>query len=119
IIGVNAALGLFENLAGGMQAVEQRVLGLTAQVSAGLERLAYPVVTPQGVGERSGIVCFTSHPQHPDVDPQQIVNALAAHNIYTAARSDVVRISPHFYNTPEEIATLLNVLEGIVQSVHL
>lgn len=113
IIGLDAALSLFANLAGGMPAVEQRVLGLTAQVSAGLERLGYPVVTPQGAGERSGIVCFKSHPQRPTLSPPHIVNALAARNIHTAARSDVVRVSPHFYNTPEEIDLLLNVLEEL------
>lgn len=113
IVGLDAALSLFESLAGGMRAVEQRVLGLTAQVISGLERLAYPVVTPQGAGERSGIVCFKSHPQRPASGPQQIVSALAARNIASAARSDVVRISPHFYNTPQEIDTLLNVLEDI------
>ena len=45
--------------------------------------------------------------------PQEIVNALAAYRIYVAARGDVVRISPHFYNTIEEIDALLNALEEI------
>ena len=31
--------------------------------------------------------------------------------MFVAARGDVVRISPHFYNTLEEIDTLLNVLD--------
>lgn len=113
IVGLDAALSLFEHLGGGIQAVEQRVLGLSAQVIAGLERLNYPVVTPQGAGERSGIVCFKSHPRRPDLGPQQIVSALITRDISAAARGDVVRISPHFYNTPQEIDTLLNVLEEI------
>ena len=44
IIGLDAALGLFECIDGGMQAVESRILGLTAHTIAGLERLGYPVV---------------------------------------------------------------------------
>jgi cysteine desulfurase/selenocysteine lyase len=111
IIGLDASLGLFEALDGGMQAVEARILGLTQHAITGLERLGYPVVSPQGPGERSGIVCFTPHPQHPDKTSQQIVDDLTARNIAAAARGSAIRISPHFYNTAEEIDTLLNVLE--------
>ncbi len=111
ILGLDAALGIFECLDGGMAAVEQRILGLTSYAIAGLERLGYPVVSPQGGGERSGIVCFKLHPQRQDISSQQLVDELASRNIHLAARGDVVRISPHFYNTLEEIDVLLNALE--------
>jgi selenocysteine lyase/cysteine desulfurase len=111
IIGMDAALGVFESLDGGMEAVEARILGLTGYASAGLERLGYPVVSPQGEGERSGIVCFKPHPERQGVSLQDIVDELALRRIYVAARGDVVRVSPHFYNTIEEIDVLLNVLE--------
>ncbi len=39
IIGLDATLGVFESLDGGMPAVEQRILGLTGYAIAGLERL--------------------------------------------------------------------------------
>ncbi len=115
IIGLDAALGVFESLDGGMAAVEARVLGLTAHAIAGLEQLGYPVISPQGPGERSGIVCFTPHPQRPAMTPQQIIDELAARNIAAAARGTIARISPHFYNTIEEIDTLLNALEDLKQ----
>jgi cysteine desulfurase / selenocysteine lyase len=111
IVGMDAALGVFESLDGGMETVEARILGLTGYASAGLERLGYPVVSPQGEGERSGIVCFKPHPERRGVGLQDIVDELALHRIYVAARGDIVRISPHFYNTIEEIDVLLNVLE--------
>jgi cysteine desulfurase/selenocysteine lyase len=111
IIGLDAALGVFEGLDGGMPAVEQRILGLTGHAIAGLERLGYPVTSPQGEGERSGIVCFKVHPDRQHISPQQLVDELASRTIYVAARGDAVRISPHFYNTVEEIDTLLNALE--------
>lgn len=113
IIGLDAALGVFECIDGGMPAVEERILGLTGYAIAGLERLGYPVVSPQGDGERSGIVCFNLHPERQDISPQQLVDELASRNIHLAARSDVVRISPHFYNTLEEIDVLLNELDEI------
>ncbi len=115
IVGLDAALGIFESIDGGMQAVEQRILGLTGHAIAGLERLGYPVVSPQGEGERSGIVCFNVHPDRQDISPQQLVDELASRNIRIAARGNVVRISPHFYNTLEEIDTLLNALEELMK----
>jgi cysteine desulfurase/selenocysteine lyase len=113
IIGLDAALGIFECFDGGMTAVEERILGLTSHAIAGLERLGYPIVSPHGEGERSGIVCFTLHPERQDIGSQQLVDELASRNIHAAARGDVVRISPHFYNTLDEINVLLNVLEDI------
>ncbi|MGZ3609228.1 MAG: aminotransferase class V-fold PLP-dependent enzyme [Ktedonobacteraceae bacterium] len=113
IIALDAALGIFECIDGGMTAVEERILGLTGHAIAGLERLGYSVVSPQGNGERSGIVCFKLHPERQDISPQQFVDELASRNIHVAARGDVVRISPHFYNTLEEIDVLLNVLEDM------
>lgn len=115
IVGLDAALGIFESIDGGMQAVEQRISGLTGYAIAGLERLGYPVVSPQGEGERSGIVCFNVHPDRQDISPQQFVDELASRNIRVAARGNVVRISPHFYNTLEEIDTLLNALEELIK----
>jgi len=113
MIALDAALGIFECIDGGMEAVEERILGLTGHAIAGLERLGYPVVSPQGNEERSGIVCFKSHRERQDVSPLQLVDELASRNIHVAARGDVVRISPHFYNTLEEIDVLLNTLEDM------
>ena len=116
IIGLDAALGVFECIDGGMAAVEERISGLTSHAISELERLGYPVVSPQGEGERSGIVCFKLHPEHPAISPQQLVDELALRKIHVAARSDVVRISPHFYNTLEELDVLLNALDDISRS---
>jgi cysteine desulfurase / selenocysteine lyase len=113
IVALDASLGVFESIDGGMQAVEARILGLTSYAIAGLERLGYPVISPRGEGERSGIVCFQPHPDRQDVTAQHIVDELAARHIYAAARASVARISPHFYNTVEDIDTLLNVLEDL------
>jgi selenocysteine lyase/cysteine desulfurase len=115
IIALDAALGIFECIDGGMEAVEKRILGLTKHAIAGLERLGYPVVSPQGEGERSGIVCFKLHPEQKDINPQRLVDELASRNIHVAVRGEVVRISPHFYNTIEEIDVLLNALEDIIK----
>jgi len=117
IVGLDAALGVFESIDGGIEAVEARILGLTAYAIAGLERLGYAVASPQGEGERSGIVCFKPHAERQDLSAQQIVDELALRNIHLAARGSIVRISPHFYNTLAEIDTLLNMLEEMKKPV--
>ena len=116
IIALDAALGIFECIDGGMTAVEERISGLTSHAIAGLERLGYSVVSPQGDGERSGIVCFKLHPERQNISPQQLTDELASRNIQVAARGDAVRISPHFYNTLEEIDVLLNALDELKKS---
>jgi cysteine desulfurase/selenocysteine lyase len=113
IVGLDAALGIFESIDGSIQTVEARILGLTDYAITGLNRLGYPVVSPRRTGEQSGIVCFQPPPEHGALTAPQIVEQLAERAIYAAERSGVVRISPHFYNTPAEIDTLLNVLEEI------
>jgi selenocysteine lyase/cysteine desulfurase len=116
-VGIDATLGVFECIDGGMPAVEARILGLTEIAIKGLEQLGYPVISPQEQGERSGIVCFTPHPERAEMTAQQIIDALAARKIYAAARSGIIRISPHFYNVSEEINILLNALEEIKRPV--
>src|SRR5258708_3720773 len=116
IIGLDAALGVFEGLDAGMPPVDPRILSLTGHPITALKPLAYPLTSPQGEGERSGIVCLKVHPDRQHISPQQLVDKLASRNIYLAARGDVVRISPHFYNTVEEIDTLLNALEDTKKS---
>jgi selenocysteine lyase/cysteine desulfurase len=110
-VGLDAALGLFETIDGGMEVIEQRILGLTDAAIAGLRNLGYPVISSQREGERSGIVCFQPHPERQDLAAEQIVNELALQNIHVSARGGSVRLSPHFYNEQAEIDALLNALE--------
>ncbi len=114
-VGLDAVLGFFETIDGGMEAIEQRILGLTDAAIAGLRNLGYPVISSQGDGERSGIVCFHPHPERLDLAAEQIANELALQNIHASARGGCVRISPHFYNVRAEIDALLNALEEIKQ----
>jgi cysteine desulfurase/selenocysteine lyase len=113
VVGLDSSLGMFDTFVGGMQAVEERILGLTDYALDGLERLGYPLLTPRGKGERSGIVSFKLHPARLDLTIPQAVEALAERAITAAGRGEGVRISPHFYNTIEDIDLLLNALEDL------
>jgi cysteine desulfurase/selenocysteine lyase len=93
----------------GPPAIEARVLGLSERLADGLQSLGYPLVSPQGEGERSGIVCFKQRPGGLPVE--ELCQRLKEAKMIVVQRLDGVRASPHFYNTEEEIDRLLTTLE--------
>jgi len=79
---------------------------LTEQLVDGLVATDCVVVSPRGRGQTSGIVSF----RHPRLTSAELVSRLAQAGIVTADRAGAVRVSPHFYNGPEDIEALLNVV---------
>ena len=55
--------------------------------------------------ERSGVVCF-----HAKDDPNDFLNLAREQGIIVAVRVGAVRVSPHYYNTSEEIDSFLALL---------
>ncbi len=96
----------------GIETVWSRVESLTARLCAGLVDRGYGVFSPRGDGERSGIVVFdppsTSVRQTPS--PARIVVELEKRGIIIVVREGRLRASVHFYNTPEQIDTLIEAL---------
>lgn len=101
ICGLGGTLELIDEL--GMGAIEARVLALTEQLCEGLTRQGYRVVSPRGERERSGIVIFDSD-RHPT---EALFERLTAERIMVSVRGGGIRVSPHYYNTEEEIAQVL------------
>jgi cysteine desulfurase / selenocysteine lyase len=90
----------------GIPNIERHVLSLGEMLIEGLEAKDYTVATPQGRGERGGIISFTD-PRRP---PADVVKLLDEHRITVSARGPFVRVSPHFYNNTADIERLLAVL---------
>ena len=107
LYGLKAAINLLQDI--GIQSIETRILGLTAQLITGLETKGYRVITPKRDAERAGIVIFGSE-RH---TPTELYETLYTENIITAERGTGVRVSPHFYNTASEIHRLLEVLPDL------
>ena len=80
-------------------AVEERVLALTAHVAEGARRLGCEITSPLSEGQRSAIICC----RHPRVSADEIVAHLSGRGIAAARRLGSVRLSPHFYNTEDEL----------------
>jgi selenocysteine lyase/cysteine desulfurase len=46
-------------------------------------------------------------PTNSDINPKQVVAELGKQNIITVVREGRIRVSPHFYNTAQQIDRLL------------
>jgi cysteine desulfurase / selenocysteine lyase len=92
----------------GMEAVEERILTLAARLAGGLAELGYELLPPwpREAAESSGIVSF----RRPGSSPQEVMRDLSAARVVGRIHSDFVRLSPHFYNTEEEVDQVLTVL---------
>lgn len=98
-----AALELLSSI--GIDAIWRRVRSLTDGLVAELIDAGYTVVSPRGEAA-SGIVSFTRS----GIDPKEIVRELRQHKIEVAVRAGRFRCSPHFYNTPDQLHRLVELL---------
>jgi cysteine desulfurase/selenocysteine lyase len=105
IHGLGASLELLLEV--GIPRIEERVLGLTDYLIAGLQERGYHITTPIASPlERSGIVCF-NHPLYALDDLEQ---RLRKARVIISKRGQVIRVSPHFYNDETDIDQLLDAL---------
>ena len=114
IAGLGAAAELL--LGFGIDAISDHVLALTDRAVEGLTDAGATVLSPRSsLGERSGIVSFV----HPRVPALEIKSFLAARHVSISVRvvegRHVVRISPHLYNTVDEIDAFLALLKELVR----
>lgn len=104
VYGLGAAIDLFLEV--GPAEVEAYLLGLSDYLAERLTVKSYNVISSRLPGETSGVVTCT-HEQH---SPRELHRLLRAKNIITAPRANRLRISPHFYNTREEVDALIEAL---------
>ncbi|HKP86145.1 MAG TPA: aminotransferase class V-fold PLP-dependent enzyme [Blastocatellia bacterium] len=104
VYGLGAAIDLL--LETGPEAVEEYLLGLSDYLAEALSAKGYEVISSRRKGETSGIVCCLSE-RHSSAS---LYHSLREKNIITAHRSGRLRISPHFYNTREEVDALVAAL---------
>ena len=78
-----------------------RVLKVTDHLIEGLKKKGRRILTPLQSDRRSGIVVFE------DQEPHATFDKLKSLNITVASRVKAIRVSPHYYNTEEEIDKLL------------
>jgi cysteine desulfurase/selenocysteine lyase len=90
----------------GMHNIEARILHLTDLLESGLTERGYEIVSPRRGSERSGIICF----RHPRQDTSEVFRSLSEAGVIVSEREGSIRVSPHFYNTEEEIERFFGLL---------
>ncbi len=82
---------------------------LRAQLLEGLETLGVKILTPPiEVNPGAGIVSFESKKQG------ELVSKLAKQKVMVSGRFGYVRVSPHFYNTAEDVRRFLDAVRPIL-----
>lgn len=89
----------------GIEAIEEQVLSLTDHLIEGLKSNGYKVLSPLSLSERSGIVSFLGKEK-----PQSIARRLGEGRVIVSVRGEAIRVSPHFYNSQEEVEKFLAIL---------
>jgi selenocysteine lyase/cysteine desulfurase len=88
----------------GVDATAEHVRGLNDLLLEGLDELGARVVTPRDPTRRGPLITVES------IDVHALVEALAADEIVTSSRDANLRVSPHCYNSTEDIRALLDSL---------
>lgn len=102
--GMNASLGLVLEL--GVARIQAHLQRLHEPVLAWAERTGVPVVSP--IGEHgSGILCLAPG------EVGESFRRLKAARIICSLREGAIRLSPHGYNTVEEMERVVSVLDGM------
>lgn len=96
-------------LEAGIENVRDRVLELTDHLCKHAARAGLTVFSSRELNEKSGIVSL----EKPGVPPEVIVKASREAGIIVNFRGGRLRVSPHAYNTAEELNRLLQVCGGL------
>jgi cysteine desulfurase / selenocysteine lyase len=94
-IGIDNIAAAIDSLAGGLE--------------ASVRAKGYEVITQRTRGTGSGIVSL----RHPSIDCRSILKDLERNRIVVASRQGWIRMSPHFYVSPDEIERVIEVLPAV------
>jgi selenocysteine lyase/cysteine desulfurase len=104
IVGLNADLGIILEV--GIDAISNRIFELTEYAIEKISQKNYRVASPLDRAHRAGIVLFDHHNHGSDL----LFERLKAANVKSSIRNGRIRLSPHFYNTEEEIDIVVSAL---------
>jgi selenocysteine lyase/cysteine desulfurase len=89
----------------GIERVSERVLALTDHLCERAAREGLTVFSSRREGDRSGIVSL-----EPPADPRQVVTHCRQNGVVINRRAGRLRVSPHCYNTTEELDRAVELL---------
>ena len=113
LYGLGAAVELLLEI--GVDRISDRILKLTDILIDGLQKMDLPIHNSLDPQFRSGIVLFSLSQTTPGHGLEELEEHLFAQGIYTSIRHGWLRLSPHFYNTEEEMETVLKEIRGFLE----
>ncbi|MGD8545966.1 MAG: aminotransferase class V-fold PLP-dependent enzyme [Candidatus Bathyarchaeota archaeon] len=99
LIGATEAMKML--LKFGIWNIQKRILDLTKYLIESLKSEGFELQTPEDPQYRSGIINFKID------NPLEVCQNLTDKGVIVSARAHGIRVSPHFYNTKEEIDQLI------------
>jgi cysteine desulfurase / selenocysteine lyase len=90
----------------GIDNIADSIQSIANRLEAGVRQKGYEVMVKRTAETGSGIISF----RHPSIDCRSIVSELKNNRILAAPRQGWVRMSPHFYISPNEIDQVLRTL---------
>lgn len=106
IFGLGAAIELLNEV--GIENIHKRVLDLGEVIIHEAEKRGFVVKTPKERSSRGGSITVSGQ-----FDPEATRNKLRARGIMVNVRAGGLRISPHFYNTAEEIVVCFKEIDNV------
>jgi selenocysteine lyase/cysteine desulfurase len=106
IHGLEASLRLLQET--GIERIAAHLNELTDYLCERLQARDYEIISSRRAGEKSQIVCIRHRSD--EWSPMALYSHLKKQNIIAAPRGARLRISPHLYNTTEDIDALLGTL---------
>ncbi len=106
IMGLGAAVDLLSEV--GIRNIEERVLGLGEGIIGEADRRGWKILTPREKRARGGGITMAG-----SFDANVLSAALRRRGIMVNVRAGGLRISPHFYNTEDEIDTCFGEIDKI------
>ncbi len=107
IYALGAAVDLLLEI--GVSNIEKRLYKLGDLIISEAEKRGFSLKTPKDPKERGGIISFSGN-----FDPKEVAEKLFEKNIVVNYRGGGLRVSPHFYNTEDEILKLFEALDEIL-----
>lgn len=108
LVGLNEAFAIFHEL--GSETIAEKLLSLSSYLCERLREEGFAPAFVAGKERCSGIVSIQGLP-----NPSEIQKQLMQAQIEVSTREGLLRVSPHFYNTIEELERFIAALNAILQ----
>ena len=104
VAGMCASIGLLQEV--GTAQIEAHISAVLDEVAQAASAKGYAVRSSRAAGEGSAILSL----RHPSLPSASVHGTLQEAHVACAIRNDALRIAPHFYTSPADVAQLVDAL---------